>query len=214
MGRHTLFGPVLAFRLAGRLEAWAATCFPLSARVTGPESGGSKLLRVKLLLILILMKALTIFFSIVFSVALSGCDQVRNVAADWLRPPSVGEVAARVSELATSGKVNQAIALGEDFLTKNSDPSGDLHRTLADLYLSQGDTVSSIRHLEKSQGTVGSAAVVSQGVPPTPQVRAVPPEQVERPPAVSATVDGASARVRADGSLEVRAGSAVAGTGR
>lgn len=148
------------------------------------------------------------------AVLLTGCDQVRNTAADWLRPPSSSEMAARVSEMAAGGKVEQAIKAGEEYLAKNPDPSGDLHRKLADLYVGQGDAVSAVRHLEKSQGPGGAAAVVSQGERPPQQAPAVQPQPVERPPAVSATVDGASARVRADGSLEVRAGPAAAGTSR
>jgi hypothetical protein len=138
--------------------------------------------------------------------------------ADWFNPPSAQEALVRVTRLAEQGQVRKAIESGESFLAKASDPAGDLHRKMADLYLAQGDAVSAVRHLQQSQS--GARGMTPKPTPssagaaaPAAPTATAPAEPRERP-GVGASVEGASARVRSDGSLEVRAGSAAATTGK
>jgi hypothetical protein len=132
---------------------------------------------------------------------LSGCDQLRQTIGDMISPPSASEVTTRVSALAEQGKVAQAIQIGEDFLLKNKDASGDLHRKLAQLHTSQGDVLSAVRHLQQST----AAAPAPQVAKPATQPGA-PAEKVAEPAAnPAASVDGATARVGPNG-VEVRAG--------
>lgn len=132
---------------------------------------------------------------------LSGCDQVRQTVGDLINPPNASEITVRVDALAAQGKVPQAIQLGEDFLLKNKDPNGDLHRKLAQLHTSQGDTVSAVRHLQQS--TLG-AAKDAGAQPQADKPRQKPAEPTAQAgPAVE--VGGAAAKVGPDG-IEVRAG--------
>ena len=120
-----------------------------------------------------------------------------------INPPNATEVTARVSALAAQGKAAQAIQLGEDFLLKNKDASGDLHRKLAQLHTSQGDVVSAVRHLQQS--TAGAPAPQASSPPAQPSA---PSEKAAEPTAAAgpaASVDGAAAKVGPNG-IEVRAG--------
>jgi len=144
---------------------------------------------------------LTVSLALCGLVFLSGCDQVRQAVGDMIKPPSAGEVAVRVSALAAEGKIPQAIEIGEDFLLKNKDPSGDLHRQLAQLHTRQGDTISALRHLQQS--TSGAPATQAASTPAQPSATAAKPDAPTAGP--SASVDGASAQVGPSG-IEVRAG--------
>ena len=146
-------------------------------------------------------KILTASLAVCGLIFLSGCDQVRQAVGDMIKPPNAGEVTVRVSALAADGKVAQAIEVGEDFLRKNKDPSGDLHRQLAQLHTRQGDTISALRHLQQS--TSGAPAAQAASTPAQPSAAA---EKAAAPTAgPSASVDGASAQVGPSG-IEVRAG--------
>lgn len=146
-------------------------------------------------------KILTTLLAVCGLIFLSGCDQVRQAVGDMIKPPSAGEVAVRVSALAADGKIPQAIEVGEDFLLKNKDPSGDLHRQLAQLHTRQGDTISALRHLQQS--TSGTAA--AQAASPPAQPSATADKAAAPTVGPSASVDGASAQVGPSG-IEVRAG--------
>lgn len=146
-------------------------------------------------------KILTASLALCGLVFLSGCDQVRQAVGDMIKPPSAAEVAVRVSALAADGKIPQAIEVGEDFLLKNKDPSGDLHRQLAQLHTRQGDTISALRHLQQSTSGAPAAQAAS-----TPAQSSATAEKAAAPTAgPSASVDGASAQVGPSG-IEVRAG--------
>jgi hypothetical protein len=144
---------------------------------------------------------LTVRLALCGLVFLSGCSEMRQAVSDMIKPLNAGEVSVQVSTLAADGKIALAIQVGEDFLLKNKDPSGDLHRQLAQLYTRQGDTISALRHLQ--QTTPGAPVTQAASTPPQPSAAS---ENAAVPTAgPSASVDGASAQVGPSG-IEVRAG--------
>jgi hypothetical protein len=146
---------------------------------------------------------LALFLALCGLFFLSGCDQVRQSLGDMINPPNASEVTARVSALAAQGKVPQAIQVGEDFLLKNKDAGGDLHRKLAQLHTSQGDVVSAVRHLQQSNAGAPAPQTASPAAQPS-----APSEKTAEPAATAGTaasVDGAAAKVGPNG-IEVRAG--------
>jgi hypothetical protein len=148
-------------------------------------------------------KTLALFLALCGLFFLSGCDQVRQALGDMINPPSASEVTARVSALAAQGKAAQAIQVGEDFLLKNKDASGDLHRKLAQLHTSQGDVVSAVRHLQQSTAGAPTPQPASPATQPSaPSTKTAEPAATA---GTAASVDGAAAKVGPNG-VEVRAG--------
>lgn len=143
----------------------------------------------------------TLSFTLCGLLLLSGCDQVRQAVGDLINPPNASEVTVRVNALAAQGKIPQAIQLGEDFLLKNKDPSGDLHRKLAQLHTGQGDTISAVRHLQQST----SAKTQDAGAQAQPDNPSQKPTEPTSQAGAAAEVGGAAAKV-GPGGIEVRAG--------
>jgi hypothetical protein len=150
---------------------------------------------------------------------LTGCADTRQAMADWIDPPSAGEVAARVEQRAAAGQPREAVALGEAWLQDHTDPTGRLHVLLAGILTEQGDTTRAVHHLERSHPAApaksaghGSAPGNSGPVPPAPAAPAATepaPPTVPTPPRAEGDAPRASTSVNGD-AAEARAGEVVA----
>lgn len=151
-----------------------------------------------------------IIFIAALSFLLAACDQRSTKPAEAEKSPQTAvSVNLEVLDLARQGKQIEALKRGEDFLQTGSDPEGALHATMARLYADLGDTESSLLHLQKTNGTTGSAnmtVIISREQPPANQPAPA------KSPAVSAEVGGAgtAAAVIGPNGIEVRAGDAKA----
>jgi hypothetical protein len=161
---------------------------------------------------------------LLIAVLLSACDQSPDIVGDFFRAPSAAEMNARVMDLARRGQVAEALHKGEAFLAKHPDSQGDLHRTLARIYVESGDAQSAVRHLEVAGLTQGarqseSSRTLPQNTAGTlvneQRTAPTPPESPAAPTApkpvvdVGVEVDGAVARAAPDG-VNARAGNANA----
>jgi len=90
--------------------------------------------------------------SIALCFGLGGCEPLRADLADLLSPPSDAQMAARMGDMATSGKSSEAVQLGEKFLINNHNKNSSVHAKLAELYLEIGRPAEALPHLEKSLG--------------------------------------------------------------
>ncbi len=148
-----------------------------------------------------LIQALLIFVA----VSSTGCSQVSEQVADWLKPPSGSEMSVRIQDQAARGELQEALRKGEAFVQKRPAEAAEVHRTLSELYLREGDAVKAMQHMQMAVAKGFAPASESGSAPVAPAPREVP-----APAAVQATVDGASAKVLPGGGLEVRAGGATA----
>lgn len=83
---------------------------------------------------------------------LAGCEPLRADLADLLSPPSDAQMAARMGDMAKSGKSSEAVQSGEKFLNSNHNENSSVHAKLAELYLENGRPAEALPHLEKSIG--------------------------------------------------------------
>jgi hypothetical protein len=139
---------------------------------------------------------------VIFS--LTGCD---------LLSPSTPESALeKMTKLAGEGKADDAIAVGEKFLNKYSDPEGRVNAELGDLFLKKGDAASAAKYM---QNAIRSGAIPSGSVDIRIQTerseKTGSSHQQDSHGSTSVSVDGAHVK-SGPGGTEVRAGDAVVRT--
>ena len=137
-------------------------------------------------------------------IALAGCADERQAVADLLSPPSAAEIAARVESLASEGKFDEAVSLGEGHLGTSADPTGVLHRVLARLHTELGNTERAVYHLERSHGSTSASASAQPRQPnpahvPFTDLPAPAQAQTSAAPLASASIDGDAIEARAGG---------------
>jgi hypothetical protein len=140
------------------------------------------------------------------AVLLAGCSQVSEQLADWLKPPSGAEMSSRIRDQAARGEVPEALLKGEAFVAMRPTDAGEVHKALSEIYLSSGDAVKAVQHMQKaiSKGMSAPEAKATLSTSSSPITEVTP--KPATPTAVQATADGASARVLPGGGVEVRAG--------
>jgi hypothetical protein len=150
--------------------------------------------------------------TLVSLLTVSGCTQVSEQVADWLRPPSPAEMSSRIRDQAGRGELHDAIRKGEAFVMKRPEESAEVHMTLSELYLMKGDAIKGMQHMQMavSKGAPPGRGAMQQTSNPSTPALATPSAPAQVSPGVQANTDGASARILPGGGIEVRAGGAAA----
>jgi hypothetical protein len=146
------------------------------------------------------------------AVHLAGCTQAQAVQ-DWISPPTPAQMTDRLQQQAAAGHANEALAAGEAYLVQHPADAQDLHRSMAQLYLAQGNAGSAVRHLAQAGTGTGMTLRRAAADRSDPPPAMSPSPDVPSPAPFGASVDGASAQVLPDGSVSVRAGGVTASTG-
>jgi hypothetical protein len=140
------------------------------------------------------------------ALSLSACDQLRSDLADFLSPPTDTQAVARLVDLSEAGRVADAIAFGERYLSNSKSSSPSVHAKLAQLYLDQGDAQRALLHLEQGNGSPPQAATHQRdggsqkpaSLETSEPLAPLPPDAVARvgPNGVEAQAGGARASVK------------------
>jgi hypothetical protein len=153
----------------------------------------------------------------------AGCSQISEKITDLLRKPTLIELNSRLTELSNRAPLNEVDRKGSSYIASYPEFAPELHRTLAEIYLSKGEAEGAVRHLQQSSPAFGSnsgnaatsASRHTQAPSPVAPTQVGGQSDLQPPPptrpnvSVGAAVDGASA-VISDNGIEVRAGNAVA----
>ncbi len=152
--------------------------------------------------------------------SLTGCDGQRKALADLISPPDARQIAGRIDDAVEHDQGSTGITLGEEFLAKNPDPDGLVHRALVGAYLATGSAPDAARHMELAIADGASAA--PKAAPPSAAPAPAPAASIAANnaaplapavPAAPASVNGAAVLTSPAG-ISVRAGDAAVSLGR
>lgn len=146
--------------------------------------------------------------STVIGFSLTGCDAQRKALADLISPPDARQIASRIDEAVEHDKGSSGVTLGEEFLAKNPDPEGLVHRALVGAYLATGSASDAARHMGLAILEGASAAPKSASSPAAPVAPAAPAAAV---PAAAAPAAGSgdAAVLASPAGISVKAGDAA-----
>lgn len=150
--------------------------------------------------------------------SLTGCDGQRKALADLISPPDARQIAGRIDDAVEHDQGSTGITLGEEFLAKNPDPDGLVHRALVGAYLATGSAPDAARHMELAIADGASAApkAAPLSAAPAPAASTAANNAAPLAPAASAapaSVNGAAVLTSPAG-ISVRAGDAAVSLGR